>query len=156
MKVVLSTILISALCVFGLAEPAHATSYDFAVTATATANTTTVPSVITWHITVDSVGDNMGSGGAEEGIVSFTAPATISLVISDDCDTTGNYVECSFYVEDGVDDYFEVSGLVALTALGDITVTPTITSIAVRTDSGSSNDSDPVSCTAVTSVLVTC
>lgn len=157
-KRILAATVAALLGVWGLQTPAVADeTYDFAVSVVATANTTTVPSVLTWTITVSSVGDDMGQGGGQEGLVEFTAPSnTISLVISGDCDTDGYDVSCAWLVEDNADAVFEVHGLLSLLAVGTITVTPAFTANAPRSDSNSANDSDSASCTAITSLLVTC
>jgi E3 ubiquitin-protein ligase DOA10 len=157
LKRIFATITVALLVSFGIQVPAYADPvYDFEVVGSATVNTTTVPSVITWTLVVSRVGDLMGFGGAQDGYVSFTAPTSISLVLSDDCDTSGNTVTCYWFVEDGTPATFEVSGLVTLLALGAITITPTFTMNSPRTDAYGTNDSDTVTCTAVTSLLVTC
>lgn len=153
---IVTAISIVALLTLGIQAPAQATSYDYSVTGSATANSTTVPSVITWNIEISSVGDDMGEFAAQEGYVEFTAPSTISLVISNDCDTDGNDVTCYWIVSDTMGASFEVHGLVSLLAIGTISITPTITYNSPRTDDVSSNDATTISCTAVTSALVTC
>lgn len=145
-----------SMLLLGLAVPAQADSYDFEVTASAIANSTTLPSVITWTVTVDSVGDAMGAFGVQEGTVEFTTPSTISLTLSNDCDVSGHDVTCSWSVDDTMPQSFDVHGFVALSALGTISITPTITATSPRTDSNGTNDSVTVNCTAVTSILVTC
>ena len=156
LKRIFAAAVAALLVAMGIQTPAHATGYDFAVTASAVANTTTVPSVITWTVTVESVGDAMGQFGVQEGAVSFTAPTSISLVLSDDCDTSGNTVTCYWSVTDTTDASFEVHGLVSLLAVGNIVVIPTFTTNSPREDVNAGNDSDAVTCTAVTSLLVTC
>ncbi len=140
-----------------LQVPAHADPvYDFSITGTATANTVNLPNIITWHLTVDSVGDDMGSFGVQEGEIHFTTPASISATLSGDCSVSGHNVTCYWNVTDSSTQDFEVLGFVSLTALGAINVTPTIDVYSYRTDSNASNDSLTLTCNAVTSILVVC
>ncbi len=145
-----------ALAVFGMQAPASAVAYDYSVDATAVASSGVVPSVISWTVTVSSAGDPMGANQIQSGTVKFTAPSSISVIVSDDCDTTGLEAICQFFVRDGVPDVFEVYGFVSLTALGAITITPTITATAPRADSVAANNSATVTCNAITSLLVLC
>ena len=153
----IGTVVVACAMGVALAAPAYADpTYDFSVNGSAVANSTTLPSVITWTIDVASVGDDMGNGAAQEGTVTFTTPNTISLTLSSDCTVSGHAVTCTWLVQDGVPQSFQVVGLVSLLALGAINVTPTIVTSSPRTDSNGANDSATISCTAVTSLLVTC
>lgn len=153
---IFATLSIAALTVLGLGSPAYAQDYDYEVTASAVASNVNIPSTITWTIHVASVGDDMGQFGEQSGTVEFEVPDSISVVVSQDCDVDGNYVTCEWIVSDDTDAEFDVIGFVSLTALGNITVTPAFVENGPRTDSNSANDSATATCTAVTSLLVTC
>lgn len=152
------TALITISCLMAVitGAPAHASSYDFEVSVSGIVSQATVPTVITWHVNVASVGDAMGESAAQEGYVNFTAPASISLVLSDDCDTSGNSVSCYWLITDEEDAAFEIHGLVSLLALGAITITPTLANSSPRADSVSTNDAINYTCTAITALVVTC
>lgn len=143
----------------GLSVPseAFASGYDYEVTASASASNVSVPSVIAWEVSAASVGDAMGLDGYQSIAVSFEVPTSISLIVPpSNCSLSGRVVTCSDLVTDSYSPSWTVQGTVALTAIGTITVTPTITVSDFNTDANPNNDSDPVSCTAVTSILVTC
>lgn len=147
--------LVGAVVLLGIPVPAQATGYDFAVTATATSDLT-VPSVITWEIQVESVGDAMGSD-LQTGSVEFDVPTSISLIVpGQGCSVTSRHVTCDWAVFDNDPQNFQIQGLVSLLALGQITITPSITISQSFTDSSSSNDSDSVSCTAVLMLATIC
>lgn len=153
----LASMVVSLLVLLAFQVPAHADPvYDFSISGTVTANTVNLPNIITWHMTIDSIGDAMGEFGAQEGTITFTTPNSISATLSGDCDVSGHNVTCYWSVTDTSSQDFEVLGFVSLTAIGSISVIPTITVDSSRTDSNSSNNAITLSCTAVTSILVVC
>lgn len=153
-----ATAFAAVLLTFGLASPAHATGYDYAVTASATVNSVNVPSVVTWTINVASVGDAMGEFDEQDGHVEFDVPSNfVSLVVTNDCAVVNSYhVTCHWYASNTGSSTYHVSGLIGLLAVGTMTVTPTITDTEPYTDSNSANDSTTVSCTVITSLIITC
>lgn len=152
-------VLLTALMVaVGVATPAHATGYDYSVSVTASSSAATVPTVVTWTITVSSVGDAMGIDGEQDGYVEFDVPSNyVSLVVTSECGVSNSYhVFCHWYAQDSTPTVFHVSGLLGLLSIGTLTVTPTITSSDPYTDVNASNDAATASCTLVTSVIVLC
>lgn len=147
--------LTAAMLLFGSAYPAFGTGYDFAVTASATSDLT-VPSVITWEIEVASVGDDLGQD-LQTGSIEFDVPTSISLIVpGQGCSVSSRHVTCDWAVFEDDPQSFQVQGLVSLLAVGQITITPTITVSQSYTDANSSNDSDSVSCTAVLMLATVC
>lgn len=156
LKALLASALLTAALLVGFQSPAHADpTVDVAVSITATPTTVTIPSSVDYVVRIETLSCS-GCSVADYITLTITFPASLAS-LSGPCNIVNHVATCTYNTGLATGNYYDYgfTGQVTLLSIGQFTTTAALSNIQ-PTDSDASNDTASATCTATTTVLVTC